>query len=246
MCNRASKGTAVERRQFTESPSPTRQVNLALLEAGAKFNRYEVDLINKPDWFVKQINPVGKVPALTYGGPNVPLDQPSPESVKLNESRVLLEFIVDLFPKARLLPEDPVLRAKARFFSEVVLSRLFPAWHGYWAKGQPTEPIVAALEEMQALLPPSGFAVGEWSIADAAAASILARTEVIFEINHPINGWAESENRKMLDLLDGPLFVRLKQYRLDLAARPAFKASFDKTVVKDFRALFDFLVQPKQ
>ncbi|EMD37294.1 hypothetical protein CERSUDRAFT_113944 [Gelatoporia subvermispora B] len=222
-------------------------VNLALLEAGAKFNRYEVDLTNKPDWFIEQINPVGKVPAITYGGPNVPLDQPSPESVKLAESRVLLEFIADLFPEARLLPEDLVVRAKARFFTEVVQSRLIPAWQGHFAKGQPVEPFVVALEEVQALLPPSGFAVGEWSIADATVAPILARAEVIFELNHPISGWAEGESHKILELLDEPRFARIKQYRHNLAARPAFKASFDKAVVKNgFKGFFDFLIQPRK
>jgi glutathione S-transferase len=34
---------------------------MALEEAKAKYTRYEVDLWNKPEWFVAKVNPVGKV-----------------------------------------------------------------------------------------------------------------------------------------------------------------------------------------
>ncbi|EMD37314.1 hypothetical protein CERSUDRAFT_50767, partial [Gelatoporia subvermispora B] len=204
------------------------QATFALLEAGAKFNTYEVDLSNKPDWFVKQVSPLGKAPALTYGGPDVPFDKPSPESAKLADSRVILEFIAERFPGARLLPEDPILRAQTRFFIEVVRSRFMQAWRGHFLEGKPSEPFFAALEEVQALLPPHGFAVGELSIADITIAPILARAEVIFELNHPLSGWTEGESVKYLDMFKGPRFARLKQYRQDLEERAAFRASFDK------------------
>jgi hypothetical protein len=41
-----------------------------------------------------------QVPTMTYGGPKVDPTNPSPESFKLAESLVLLEFIADLFPSA--------------------------------------------------------------------------------------------------------------------------------------------------
>ena len=39
---------------------------------------------------------------MTYGGPRIDPTNPSPESFKLAESLVLLEFIADLFPSANL------------------------------------------------------------------------------------------------------------------------------------------------
>jgi glutathione S-transferase len=36
---------------------------IALLEKGVPFERIDIDLANKPDWFIK-ISPLGKVPVL--------------------------------------------------------------------------------------------------------------------------------------------------------------------------------------
>ncbi|EMD37329.1 hypothetical protein CERSUDRAFT_83086 [Gelatoporia subvermispora B] len=222
-------------------------VNIALLESKADFNRFEIDLRNKPDFFVREINPVGKVPVIAYGGPIVPLDRPSPESVKLTESRVLLDFIADLFPDAGLLPKDPVLRAKAHFFIDVVQTKLIPAWRGYFAEGKPSESLLTALEEVQALLPPSGYAIGEWSIADASIVPILARMDVVIELDHPFCGWREGEARSVLDTIHGPRFARLRQFYLHLAERPVFQATFDKDIIKEtFKGVFDFRLQLRQ
>ncbi|KAG6880625.1 hypothetical protein C0995_005370, partial [Termitomyces sp. Mi166 len=88
------------------------RVELALEESGLQYTSFEIDLQNKPEWYAPRVNPVSKVPAITYGGPIVPPDNPSPESTKLAESLVLLEFIADLSKPGNLLPTDPVLRAK--------------------------------------------------------------------------------------------------------------------------------------
>ncbi|KAJ6614340.1 hypothetical protein B0H10DRAFT_2221347 [Mycena sp. CBHHK59/15] len=42
--------------------------------------RFEIDLSNKPEWYAPKINPTSKVPAIAYGGLQVPPDQPSPNS----------------------------------------------------------------------------------------------------------------------------------------------------------------------
>ena len=77
-----------------------------------------------------------KVPAIAYGGPPVPPDQPSPESAKIAESLVLLDFVADLFPDSHLLPKDPVQRARARFFIDTVSTKFVPAWIGLLARGE--------------------------------------------------------------------------------------------------------------
>lgn len=57
-----------------------------------------------------------QVPVITYGGPNVPPEEPSPLSFKLAESLVILGFLADLFPNSRLLPPpfNPTARAVLR------------------------------------------------------------------------------------------------------------------------------------
>ena len=37
------------------------QVEIALAEANVQFTRYEIDLQNKPEWYLPKVNPVGKV-----------------------------------------------------------------------------------------------------------------------------------------------------------------------------------------
>ncbi|OCH86934.1 hypothetical protein OBBRIDRAFT_796655 [Obba rivulosa] len=207
------------------------RVELALEEAKAKYTRYEIDLTNKPEWYAPQVNPASKVPAVAYGGPPVPADQPSLESVKIAESLVLLEFVADLFPEAQLLPSDPVLRAKARFFIDAVGTKLTPSWNSFFRKGGSPDDFFAGLEVIQALLPASGFAVGQYSIADAAIAPFLARAQVNLE--NDTGAWKEGEGKTVLSVIQSPRFARINQYIKDLEARPNFKATFDKEYIAD-------------
>ncbi|EMD37328.1 hypothetical protein CERSUDRAFT_135858 [Gelatoporia subvermispora B] len=219
-------------------------VDIALLEAGVNYTRFEVDLQNKPEWFIKQVNPAGQVPALTYGGSDAPPSEPSLDSIKLRESHVLLELVADLFPEARLLPEDPTHRAKVRLFMDVLKTKLLPVWYAHFRGGQPAEPFLVVLEELQAMLPPTGFVAGEWSIADAAIITILVREEVILELEHEVSGWSAGEGKRVLDILHGPRFARLAQYQRELEGRPAFKATFDKAQIADkFASWFNRVVR---
>ncbi|KAJ3553877.1 hypothetical protein NM688_g3387 [Phlebia brevispora] len=161
------------------------RVEIALAEAGAEFTRYEIDLKNKPEWYLPKVNPVGKVPAIAYGGPKVPADQPSPESVKLNESLVLVEFVADLFPESGILPKDPVLPNFA------VVS-----------EGGDPEQLVKALVQIQDLLPPEGFAIGEYSAADIAITPFLARLKLSLE--NDLGGYPAGKGEGTEDLAASP------------------------------------------
>ncbi|EMD34653.1 hypothetical protein CERSUDRAFT_86064 [Gelatoporia subvermispora B] len=207
------------------------RVELALEEAKAKYTRYEIDLTNKPVWYAPEVNPASKVPAIAYGGPLVPADQPSPESVKIAESLVLLEFVADLFPEAHLLPSNPVLRAKARFFIDAISTKVTGTWYSFFRKGGSPDEFFTGLEVIQALLPPSGFAVGEYSIADAAIAPFLARAWVNLE--NDTGAWKEGDGATVLATLQSARFARLNQYIQDLEARPNFKATFDKEYIAE-------------
>ncbi|OBZ77265.1 Pyrimidodiazepine synthase [Grifola frondosa] len=207
------------------------RVELALEEARAKYTKFQIDLQNKPQWYAPQVNPASKVPAIAYGGPQVPPDQPSPDSIKLAESLVLLEFVSDLYPDSGLLPKDPVLRAKARFFIDAVSTKLVPAWGAYFSRHGPVDDFLKAIETIQALLPESGFAIGPYSIADAALTPHLARLRV--SLKNDLGTYAEGEGQKTLQILSSDRFARFARYYKDLVARENFKATFDEEYVTD-------------
>src|SRR5713226_7744790 len=76
---------------------------IALTEKGVPFERVDIDLANKPDWFLK-ISPLGKVPVLrvaTGEGETV-----------LFDSNVICEYIEDTQGCAKLHPQDPLVRAQ--------------------------------------------------------------------------------------------------------------------------------------
>lgn len=77
---------------------------ITLREKGIAFERREIDLKNKPEWFLK-LSPYGKVPLLLADG------------VALFESTAICEFIDETHPPA-LLPVDPFARARQRAWAE--------------------------------------------------------------------------------------------------------------------------------
>src|SRR3954462_4274014 len=84
---------------------------IALTEKGVAFERIDIDLANKPDWFMS-IPPLGKTPVLQIG------------DVAIFESAVILEYLEETQPNP-LHPADPLARATHRGwidFGSVVLS----------------------------------------------------------------------------------------------------------------------------
>ena len=72
---------------------------IALTEKGVPFERIDIDLANKPDWFLK-ISPLGKVPVL--------LVETADGEAALFESNVICEYIEDTQGGAKLHPQDPL------------------------------------------------------------------------------------------------------------------------------------------
>lgn len=77
---------------------------IVLAEKGIAFERINIDLANKPDWFLK-ISPLGKTPVLLVDG------QP------IFESAVICEYLEETTPGA-LHPRDPIARAQHRGWME--------------------------------------------------------------------------------------------------------------------------------
>ncbi|KAI0753113.1 hypothetical protein C8Q80DRAFT_1267551 [Daedaleopsis nitida] len=209
------------------SPFPHR-VCLALEEAGIIYDTIWIDLIvNKQEWYEKAVYPAAKVPYLVYGGKKLqPEDSPSPDAVGIPESLVILEFLADAFPDAALLPADPVLRAKARLFYQAVETKLLPAYFGFLFLGAPVDAFLGALDGIQQLLPPDGgFAVGQWSIADAAFMPLLVRLDVMLKLA-PFT--IASVAQQAAEALQTPRFARIQKYKADNMARASMAKTWDE------------------
>ena len=77
---------------------------IALNEKGVPFERIDVDLANKPDWF-KAMSPLGKTPVLNVDG------------TAIFESAVILEYLEETQANP-LHPADPLARAEHRAWIE--------------------------------------------------------------------------------------------------------------------------------
>ncbi|PIL28264.1 hypothetical protein GSI_09676 [Ganoderma sinense ZZ0214-1] len=214
---------------YTHMYSPNcHRVHIALEEVKADYTPVTVNLMEKPEWYNQKVNPItGKIPAITYGGPKHAPEVPSGEATSLIESMVIVEFLGELFPAANLVPRDPLLRAKARIFTSVVETKLLEGLRSHFFMGGPASELIAAFEALQALLPPAGgFAVGEWSTADIAAAPYLVR--ILMLLKHDIGKYPVGEGKKTMEVLRGPKFARIMQYVEDAKAWPSFRATWDE------------------
>src|SRR5579864_6125758 len=97
---------------------------IALTEKGVPFERIDVDLANKPDWFLK-LSPLGKTPVLVV------------DDTPIFESAVILEYLEEtqLNP---LHPADPLKRAEHRGWIEFGSAILNDIAGFYGAKDQGT------------------------------------------------------------------------------------------------------------
>ncbi|KAI0048892.1 glutathione S-transferase [Auriscalpium vulgare] len=220
---------------YTAKVCPFAQrVEIAFAEAGSNVAKYQIDLKNKPEWYAPKVNPASKVPAIAYGGPKVDPADPSPESTKIAESLVLLEFVADLYPSAALLPADPVQRAQVRFFIDAVSTKFLPSYFALALRGESPEKVYAALADVQALLSPAGFAVGDkYTIADAAIAPFLGRADIMLkrDLGRYEPGVGAGAYK---EIFETPKFARLQKYYADVSARPSWKATFDEDYLVDY------------
>ena len=81
------------------------KVEMALIEKAIPYEKQEIDLSNKPDWFKKDA-PISKVPLL-YVGDKV-----------LFESTVICEYLEEAFPEKPLHSKDPIVKANHRAWIE--------------------------------------------------------------------------------------------------------------------------------
>src|SRR5436190_13193823 len=131
---------------------------ISLTEKGVPFERVDVDLSNKPDWF-KAISPLGKTPVLLVG------------ETAIFESAVILEYLEEPQPNP-LHPADPLARAEHRAWIEFGSAFLNDIWALYTAPDAAAfSAKVAALREkfvrVEARLKEPWFDGERFSLVDA-------------------------------------------------------------------------------
>ncbi|EKF20725.1 glutathione S-transferase family protein [Nitratireductor pacificus] len=135
---------------------------IVLAEKNVAFERIDVDLSNKPDWFLK-ISPLGKVPVLQVGGE------------ALFESAAIVEYL-DETEAPRLHPADPLTRARHRAWMEVGSSILSDIWtmettHDRTVFGNALTAIGTKLKRVEAELGDGPYFAGtDFTVVDAVFA----------------------------------------------------------------------------
>jgi len=189
---------------------------IALTEKGVPFERVDIDLSNKPDWFLA-LSPLGKTPVLLVG------------DVPIFESAVILEYLEETQPKP-LHPADPLRRAEHRAwieFGSAVLSDIAgfyaaPDQAAFNAKTSQLGQRIARLEARVAAAP--WFDGENFSLVDAVFGPVFRYFDVFDEI------------ADFGIIADKPTLAR---WRKSLAARPSVRAA----VSTDYPALLRAFIE---
>lgn len=170
---------------------------IALQEKGILFERRNIDLANKPEWFLK-LSPLGKVPLLLVDDDTV-----------IFESSVIAEYINEI-SGGDLLATDPVRRARQRSWIEFASSALVNIGQFYNAPNETT--FIAARESLANkwrtleanIANNDWFSGDQFSLVDAAFAPVFR----YFDVIEPLTG---------INFFEG--LPKLRQWRENLAAR---------------------------
>jgi glutathione S-transferase len=175
---------------------------IALTEKVVPFERIDIDLANKPDWFLA-ISPLGKTPVLQVG------------NRAIFESAVILEYLEETQPRP-LHPADPLTRAEHRAwieFGSAVLSDIAGFYAArdeatFKAKAIQLHERFARLEAQVAAAP--WFDGERFALVDAVFGPVFRYFDVFDEI------------ADFAILADKP---KLTRWRSSLAQRPSVRAA---------------------
>jgi glutathione S-transferase len=189
---------------------------IALTEKGVGFERIDIDLANKPDWFLT-ISPLGKTPVLQVG------------DKAIFESAVILEYLEETQPKP-LHPADALMRAEHRAWIEFGSAVLNDIAGFYAAPDQATfkvktsqlERRLARLEARAAASP--WFGGGSFSLVDAVFGPVFRYFDVFDEIAD-------------FGILAGK--PKLVRWRKALTARPSVRTAVSADYAALLRAFLD-------
>jgi len=175
---------------------------IALSEKGAAFERRDVDLARKPDWFLR-ISPLGKTPVLLVG------------DEAIFESAVICEYLDETIAP-RLHPEDPLQRARHRAWMEFGSAVLNSIWGFYTAPDDDTlgaraRDIRGRFEQLEAALRGGPYFDGErFSMVDAVFGPVFRYFDVF-------------ETIEDFGFFGG--LARLNRWRVALSKRPSTRGA---------------------
>jgi len=190
---------------------------IVLLEKGVQFDRIDVDLSAKPDWFLA-LSPTGKVPLLK-------VRQANAQDAILFESTVICEYLNETQGGAAMYPLDPLSRARHRAWIEFATQTYADAWQFLHARDSTTADIKRAslrekLDKLESEMGSGPFFAGiNFGMVDATYAPLLRYFGII----------DESVTQQ---IFEG--FPRLSAWRAALAARPSVR----NAVVADYADRF--------
>ncbi|MCK1712623.1 MULTISPECIES: glutathione S-transferase family protein [unclassified Bradyrhizobium] len=151
---------------------------IALNEKGVPFERIDIDLANKPKWFLK-LSPLGKVPVLVVT---------AKDEVALFESNVICEYIEETKGGVELHPVDALARAHHRAWMEFGSAILGDLW-GLETTTDPAtfeskrQALAAKFARVEAALSAGPFFAGNaFSLVDAVFAPIFRYFDVFDEL----------------------------------------------------------------
>lgn len=193
------------------------RASISLSEKSVDFERIDIDLANKPEWF-KKISPLGKTPVLKVG------------ENAIFESAVILEYLEET-QKKPLHPKDPLKRAEHRAWMEFGSAILNDIAGFYSASDKTTFDVKTAdLESKfqrleQRLRKGKYFAGSKFSLVDTVFGPIFR----YFDVFDTIGDFGILANKP-----------KVKAWRAALKARPSIKSA----VSEDYETLLlNFLIK---
>ncbi|RQH08077.1 glutathione S-transferase family protein [Bradyrhizobium sp. RP6] len=180
---------------------------IALKEKGVPFERIDIDLASKPDWFLR-LSPLGKVPVLVV--------TTEKGEVALFESNVICEYIEETQGGAKLHPADALKRAEHRGWMEFGSAILGDPW-GLETTSDPAifenkrQALAAKFARVEAALGTGPFfARDAFSLVDAVFAPIFRYFDLFDEL---------TEHGIFRDV------PRVRAWRAELAKRPSVRTA---------------------
>lgn len=171
---------------------------IVLLEKNVAFERINVDLADKPDWFLA-LSPTGKVPLLK-------VERGDDRSATLFESMVICEYLEETQGGGKLYSKDALSRARQRAWIEYGTATLADAWQFLNAKDHATADAKRAafrgrLVRLEEVLEQGPYFAGSmFSMVDAVFAPLFRYfdlinptvTQIIFQGLPRVSLWREA------------------------------------------------------
>jgi glutathione S-transferase len=190
---------------------------IVLAEKGVTFERVNIDLANKPDWFLA-LSPLGKVPLLI-----VEVDG---REETLFESAVIAEYLDETLAP-QLHPADPLAKARHRAWIEYASATLADIYGFYTAPDEAgfaakRDALAAKFDRLEAQLGDGPYFVGPgFSIVDAAFAPAFR----YFDLFDTLTDHGLFEGRP-----------KLQAWRKALRARPSVQGAVQSDYLEALRS----------